>query len=348
MEKYYNDREMINHYVRAYEDLLERPESFQIPRFDATNRRQVFLAQRRDDLVWEKRKRRIEAENSFSHIQLNGSAVVAEKKIGAMPNWIKAPVHDLLKKYTSVRVDEIQTLEKRLEAADRLLEFVISDETNRWLYQNRLERMDATLDIFDEERREFHLDRYRFAAERVKGKCALDCACGTGYGTRILREVGGATSAIGIDIDNKAIAYALKKHHVKATSFICSSGDALPLPDASVNIVVSFETIEHVPDDVMLVEEFYRVLRAGGVLIVSTPNQWPLATSPFHVREHNRGSFIKVLEPKFEGIELYNQNSGSRTANNRGQPRGIVATTSSNEQYAECYIAICHRKTSKT
>jgi ubiquinone/menaquinone biosynthesis C-methylase UbiE len=261
-----------------------------------------------------------------------------------IPEWIKTPVHVFIKQYTSVRVDEIQALEKRLEAADRLLEFVSADDSNRWLYQHRLERMDATLNIFDEKRREFHLDRYRFAAQQVKGKHVLDCASGTGYGVRMLRESGFAASVIGVDIDNNAIAYALKKHHVEATSFICSSGDALPLRDASVDIVVSFETIEHVSDDVPLVEEFYRVLRTEGILIVSTPNQWPLATAPYHVREYNRSSFLRVLELKFDCLELYNQNSGCDTVHNRGQPRGIVATTMDNEQSAECYIAICRRR----
>jgi ubiquinone/menaquinone biosynthesis C-methylase UbiE len=261
-----------------------------------------------------------------------------------MPEWIKGPVHVFIKKYTSVRVDEIQTLEERVKAAERLLEFVATDETNRWLYQNRLERMDAMLSIFDEKRRQFHLDRYRFATERVRGKHVLDCACGTGYGVRMLREIGGAASVIGVDIDYNATAYALKKHHAQATSFICSSGDALPLSDASVDIVVSFETIEHVSDDVALVEEFYRVLSAEGILIVSTPNQWPLATAPYHAREYDRSSFLRVLEPKFDCIELYNQNSGCDTAHNRGQPRGIVVTTTDNEQRAECYIAICRRR----
>jgi 2-polyprenyl-3-methyl-5-hydroxy-6-metoxy-1,4-benzoquinol methylase len=344
MEKYYNDREMIKHYVRAYEDLIERPESFQIPRFDAGNRRQVFLAQRRDDLVWDKRKARIEAENRVTHVKLNGSAAVLQNKIGTMPNWIKAPVHDLLKKYTSVRVDEIQTLGERLEAAERLLEFVSADETNRWLYQNRLERMDATVDIFDQKRRKFHLDRYQFAAQRVTGKRVLDCACGTGYGTRIMREAGGASAVVGVDIERKAIEYANKNHRVDSTSFICSSGDGLALPNASVDVVTSFETIEHVPDDVVLVEEFYRVLKPQGVLIISTPNQWPLADTPYHIREYDRESFIQVLDGKFACEELYNQNSGSDTSLNRGQPAGIVSTTPENEHLAECYLAICRRR----
>jgi ubiquinone/menaquinone biosynthesis C-methylase UbiE len=204
--------------------------------------------------------------------------------------------------------------------------------------------MDATLDIFDAKRREFHLDRYRFAAERVKGKQVLDCACGTGYGVRVLREIGGAARVVGVDIDDEAIEYACQKHLIDSTAFVCSSGDSLPLSDNSIDIITSFETIEHVPDDIPLVEEFYRVLRNDGILIISTPNQWPLADAPHHVREYDRGSFLKVLERQFDCIKLYNQNSGSDTPLNHGQTRGIVATTADNEQLAECYIAVCRRK----
>jgi 2-polyprenyl-3-methyl-5-hydroxy-6-metoxy-1,4-benzoquinol methylase len=235
-------------------------------------------------------------------------------------------------------------LEKQLAATEKLLEFVTANEANRWLYQNRLERMDAYLDIFDEKRREFHLDRYRFAAERVRGKQVLDCACGTGYGVRMLREIGAAASVVGVDIEDKAIEYACQKHRIDSTTFVCSSGDSLALSDSSIDIVTSFETIEHVPDDIALVEEFSRVLRTDGILIISTPNQWPLAGTPHHVREYDRTAFLRVLEPKFDCIELYNQNSGSETILNHGQPRGIVATTADNEQLAECYLAVCLRR----
>lgn len=222
---------------------------------------------------------------------------------------------------------------------------VLLDRSMQWLQENRLERMDATVEIFDQKRREFHLDRYRFAARQVRGRHVLDCACGTGYGVRLLREMGEAASVIGVDINDKAIAYAWQKHRVDSTSFICSSGDSLALPDNCVDIVTSFETIEHVPDDVALVEEFYRVLRTGGVLIVSTPNQWPLKDTPFHAREYDRKAFVDLLESCFHCVELYNQNSGCITPHNHGQARGIVVTTPGNEHLAECYLGVCRRKT---
>jgi len=218
------------------------------------------------------------------------------------------------------------------------------DEMTRWLHENRLERMDATIDIFDEKRREFHLDRYRFAAKRVQGRQVLDCACGTGYGAQLLLEHGQALRVVGVDIAIKAIEYARKHHLASSALYVCASADRLPFFTQSLDVIISFETIEHVPDDRSLISEFFRVLRPRGHLIVSTPNQWPLEDTPFHVREYDRKSFLRVLESRFDCLELYNQNSGSETPLNHGQPRGIVATTAANEQFAECFIAVCQRR----
>ena len=217
-------------------------------------------------------------------------------------------------------------------------------ETLEWLQENRLHRMDATLDLFDAQRREFHLDRYRFAAERVKGRRVIDCACGTGYGVRLLRESGDAVYVLGSDIDTAAIRYARKSHQVSFTSFLCSSGERLAIANHSFDVATSFETIEHVADDRALLDEFHRVLRPGGTLIISTPNEWPLASAPYHTREYNRESFVTALREKFEDVALFNQNSGCASSFNHNQPRGIVPTSAQNELLAECYIAVCRAK----
>ena len=222
--------------------------------------------------------------------------------------------------------------------------FELAEATAQWLKRNRLERMDATVDLFDVTRREFHLDRYRFAAARVQGKQVLDCACGTGYGVRLLCNQGIASHVVGADIAPAAVDYARQHHGVGSADYLCASADRLPLADGSVDVVTSFETIEHVPNDLRLIEEFHRVLRPNGQLFVSTPNQWPLKDTPFHVREYDRNSFVAVLESRFECLELYNQNSGCDTPLNHGQARGIIETTPDNQDLAECFIAICQRK----
>ncbi len=144
-----------------------------------------------------------------------------------------------------------------------------------------------------------HLARYRFARERARGRI-LDVACGTGYGTALL-------GAAGADLSLPALRYAARRHPAPYVA-----ADALRLPfGRAFDTVVSFETIEHVPDPERFVSECARVLRPGGRFIVSTPNRelWsPRSPRPVHrphLREFNRKEFLSVL--KAFRVELFGQ-----------------------------------------
>lgn len=238
----------------------------------------------------------------------------------------------------------ISSLEWRLSQLEKTLDFVAGDERSRWLYANRAERMDASVPFFDEGRRRFHLERYRFAAQYVEGKEVADVACGTGYGTELLCADGKAARAVGVDIDAEAVDYATAVHGRDEARYVCVSADRTGLPDESFDVVVSFETIEHVPDDLTLLDEFSRLLRPGGTLVCSTPNQWPLELAEHHVRVYDHSSFKTLLERCFAVESLYNQNSGMPGAPfNRGQAAGITPTTPANASLAECYIAVCRK-----
>ena len=152
-----------------------------------------------------------------------------------------------------------------------------------------------------------HEARYIFAGQYVAGKKVLDIACGTGIGTSYLLKVG-AQSCIGLDIDKRTIGYA-KTVYPECTFGVSDALD-ITLVDSSVDVVVSFETIEHVSDQVKFLMECSRVLRSGGLLICSTPNKkvyrW-LGTNPFHVREYTLKEFEALLESKFDCIDYYAQ-----------------------------------------
>ncbi len=144
-----------------------------------------------------------------------------------------------------------------------------------------------------------HLARYRFAQERARGRI-LDVACGAGYGTALV-------GAVGADLSLEALRYAARRYPAPYVA-----ADALRLPFGSgFDTVVSFETIEHVEDPARFVAECARVLRPGGLLVVSTPNRelWsPRSSKPLqrhHVHEFSRKEFLEVLRP-FR-VELFGQ-----------------------------------------
>jgi 2-polyprenyl-3-methyl-5-hydroxy-6-metoxy-1,4-benzoquinol methylase len=152
-----------------------------------------------------------------------------------------------------------------------------------------------------------HEARYVFAGRYVAGKEVLDIACGSGVGTDYLRRAG-AMSCYGIDIDTRAIEYA------KAAYSRClfAQGDALhiALPNNSVDVVVSFETIEHISDNRKFLLECKRVLRPSGLLLCSTPNRglyrW-LPKNPYHVREFTAQEFGSLLSEHFGEVALFSQ-----------------------------------------
>jgi SAM-dependent methyltransferase len=145
-----------------------------------------------------------------------------------------------------------------------------------------------------------HLARYRFARERARGR-VLDVACGTGYGTAML-------GAAGVDLSLPALRYAQSRY---PASYVAADALRLPFGRASLDTIVSFETLEHVPDPGGFVSECARVLRPRGTFIVSTPNRelWsprsPRPCQRHHIREFNRREFQAVLKPF--GVELFGQ-----------------------------------------
>jgi ubiquinone/menaquinone biosynthesis C-methylase UbiE len=155
-----------------------------------------------------------------------------------------------------------------------------------------------------------HIYRYRFAARFVRGKRVLDIACGEGYGTAALGKAG-ATQVIGVDISEEACSYAKAKYAVDARP---GNAECIPLPDQTVDTVVSFETIEHVSSPRAFLEECARVLAPKGTLVLSTPVKgvYP-RNNPFHVSELSVEDLVRLLTPLFSGIRLYSQHPTSKS-----------------------------------
>jgi ubiquinone/menaquinone biosynthesis C-methylase UbiE len=152
-----------------------------------------------------------------------------------------------------------------------------------------------------------HEVRYLFAGQYVAGRDVLDVACGTGVGTAFLRQAG-ARSAWGLDIDPEAITYA--KARYRDCEFAQSDATDLCLPDNSVDVVVSFETLEHLKDQEKFLKECRRVLRPGGIFLCSTPNTTIyrlVGVNQYHVHELTTKQFENMLAAQFGELRLFSQ-----------------------------------------
>jgi SAM-dependent methyltransferase len=156
-----------------------------------------------------------------------------------------------------------------------------------------------------------HLHRYLFSAALVDGKAVLDLGSGEGYGSHILSRT--AARVVGIELDTLAVSHARLNYPAPNLEFV--EGSVLKLDDfedGSFDVAVCFEVIEHISDHEGLVSGVARVLRPGGVFVVSTPdrdvyNATLGHVNPYHLKELDRQEFSALLRRHFEHVAMYGQ-----------------------------------------
>ncbi|GAB2555928.1 glycosyltransferase [Rhodanobacter koreensis] len=156
-----------------------------------------------------------------------------------------------------------------------------------------------------------HLHRYAWCRLLAEGRDVLDIACGEGYGSAMLAAH--AKSVCGVDISPEAVAHATAAYAgIEGLRFIPGDAAAIPLPDNSIDLVVSFETIEHHDRHEEMLAEIRRVLRPDGILIISSPNRVVYSElagyhNEFHVKELDFAEFDAVLKAQFPTVEYFGQ-----------------------------------------
>ena len=156
-----------------------------------------------------------------------------------------------------------------------------------------------------------HLHRYAMSLQHVEDKHVLDLASGEGYGSYHLSRV--AASVVGVDIDEEAVSHAQQRYAEQPNlSYRVGHCAQIPLDDRSVDVVVSFETIEHHDQHEMMMCEIKRVLKPEGLLIISSPNKKTHSEdlgihSHFHIKELYLEEFKNLLAASFSQVRLYGQ-----------------------------------------
>jgi len=166
---------------------------------------------------------------------------------------------------------------------------------------------------------------------------------------------------LGVDIDPKAVQHARERYGAQPNvRFEQGDCTALRAPDASFDLVVSFETLEHVAAQEALVAGFARVLSADGVLVISSPDKRTYSDATgfrneFHVRELYRDELLALLRPHFPHVRLYGQKllfeSAIWSEQGRGNGTAACATVGADAASVEpglaydplYFIAVCSK-----
>ena len=196
-----------------------------------------------------------------------------------------------------------------------------------------------------------HLARYRFANRIAAGlnqaPHVLDAGCGSGYGTA---ELAAAASVTATDIAAEAIAYARTRFARGNVRFVQAACEALPFSAAAFDLVTAFEVIEHLDGWRELLAEANRVLKASGILLVSTPNRdyyeesrGTAGPNPFHRHEFDGKEFLEALGAVFPHVRLWTQNHAEGIVFSPREPAATMAEISgaSDTASAHFYFAAC-------
>lgn len=151
-----------------------------------------------------------------------------------------------------------------------------------------------------------HLAAYQFALSQIDLARVIDLGCGTGYGTELLGKR--AKLVAGVDQAGYALPNATQGAN---TRFLATDVCKLPFADASFDLAVSFQVIEHIPAVNVYLREAQRVLSKNGLMILSTPNRnlrlWPLERpwNPYHVKEYSPTQLRLLLQKYFTIVYIY-------------------------------------------
>jgi ubiquinone biosynthesis O-methyltransferase len=205
-----------------------------------------------------------------------------------------------------------------------------------------------------------HYARYLFASPLVQNKRALDVACGPGYGSKLLIEQH-AREVIGVDVSEEAVTYA--KEHYAHERITYLRRDILALSTDEIgtfDVIVCFETLEHVSDPEQTVDVLARLLAPDGVLVISVPNEGEVASSnPYHLTIFTQERFLQLLHVHFKTVQPYFQNyclastiwrNEDRSAETQPDHRLLQRLPALAYTYghtvqevanADCFIAVC-------
>ncbi|MBL7859055.1 MAG: class I SAM-dependent methyltransferase [Cyclobacteriaceae bacterium] len=142
---------------------------------------------------------------------------------------------------------------------------------------------------------------YVVAKEYVKGQ-VLEVGCGEGRGVSLLLDKASDFTAVD---KIKLVIEALQQKYPTGRFLSMNIPPLSGLPDNTYDAVVSFQVIEHINDDFLFLKEIHRVLKPGGIALLTTPNRsMSLSRNPWHIREYLPHELKTLAEKIFPHVEM--------------------------------------------
>jgi len=154
------------------------------------------------------------------------------------------------------------------------------------------------------------INRYKFSLNYInEGDICLDAACGTGYGSLLISQK--AKRVIGLEISDHALQYAQERYQNDRIEFRKADlTRPFDLPDDYFDVIVSVETLEHISNHDAMLSEFRRVLKPGGLMIMTTVDHYIYSEkggikNKFHIGELTKKELLELISRYFKPEELY-------------------------------------------
>ena len=145
-----------------------------------------------------------------------------------------------------------------------------------------------------------HKSRYSFASSKLSGINILDAACGVGYGSFILAKENNARKIWAVDKDEPAHYFGKSYYEHKNILRIPLFLEDISKLDKLFDGCTCFETLEHLSEPVVFLKQLHALMKPGGKLFASSPNEqvMPFAPDKFrhHVRHFTPSEFDKLFK----------------------------------------------------
>ncbi len=140
------------------------------------------------------------------------------------------------------------------------------------------------------------------AAEKYLTGDVLEVGCGEGRGVNVILQHARTFTAVD---KISEVVINLGKKFPQGTFLAMNIPPLKGLESNAYDVVITFQVIEHIDDDKLFLREIHRVLKPGGLLLLTTPNRrMSLTRNPWHVREYVDHELKKLAENTFAKVEM--------------------------------------------